>query len=98
MAFNRQGQKVFRSLCYKVSDGVELQKRNQEKTKTKVWNFNDPLGWETFRMLTECESSVQVMWESLGNTEESCQLWKKQLNDIIHQCFAKENSEGQKTV
>ena len=40
-------------------------------------------------MLTGCESSVQFLWESLGNTEESYQLWKKQLNDITHQCFCK---------
>ena len=53
---------------------LNYRKRNQEKTKTKVWNFNDPLEWEKFRVLTECESSVQFMWESLGNTEESYQL------------------------
>ena len=39
---------------------MELNYRNryQEKKQTKVWNFNDPLGLEKFRMLTECESSV----------------------------------------
>ena len=78
---------------------LNYRKRNQEKTKTKVWNFNDPLGWEIFRMLTECESSVQFMWESLGNTEESYQLWKKQLNDIMHQCFRKKKiQKDKKTV
>ena len=73
-------------------------KRNQEKTKTKVWNFNDPLGWEKFRMLTGCESSVRFMWESLGNTQESYQLWKKQLNDIMHQCFHKKKIQKHKKL
>ena len=40
---------------------LNYRKRNQEKTKTKVWNFNDPLGWEKFRMLTGCEASVWFM-------------------------------------
>ena len=67
---------------------LNYRKRNQEKTKTKVWNFNDPLGWEKFHMFTGCES-FWFMLESLGNTEESYQLWKEQLNDIMHQCFRK---------
>ena len=78
---------------------LNYRNRNQEKTKTKVWNFNDPLGWEKFRMLTGYESSVRFMWESLGNTEESYQLWKKQLNDIMHQCFRKKKiQKDKKTV
>ena len=49
-------------------------------------------------MLTECESSVQFMWESLGNTEESYQLWKKQLNDIMHQCFREKKIQKDKKL
>ena len=55
---------------------LNYRKRNHEKTKTKVWNFNDPLGWEKFRMLTGCESSVRFMWESLGNTEDPISFGK----------------------
>ena len=76
-------------MCYKVSVKVKLQKEKSRNNQNKVWNFNDPLGWEKFRMLTGGESSVRFMWESLGNTEESYQLWKKQLSDIMHQCFCK---------
>ena len=49
-------------------------------------------------MLAACESSVQFMWESLGNTEESYQLWKKQLNDIMHQCFRKKKIQKDKKL
>ena len=49
-------------------------------------------------MLTECESSVQFMWESLGNTEESYQLWKKHLSDIMHQYFRKKKIQKDKKL
>ena len=89
-------EKWYGKICYKVSVGVKLQKEKSRKNQTKLWNFNDPLGWEKFRMLTGSESSVWFMWESLGNTEESYQLWKKQLNDIIHQCFRKKKIQKDK--
>ena len=50
-------------------------------------------------MLTGSESSIRFMWESLGNTEESYQLWKQQLNDIMHQCCRRKKiQKDKKTV
>ena len=53
-------------------------------------------GGNNFACSLECESSVQFMWESLGKTEVSYQLWKKHLNDIMPRCFRKKKIQKDK--
>ena len=91
-----KGKKFSDHCAIRFQMELNYRKRKQEKAKTSL--ELDSLGWEKFRMLTECESPVQFMWESLGNTEESYQLWKKHLNDIMHQCFRKKKIQKDKKL
>ena len=38
------------------------------------------------------------MWESLANTDEFYQLWKKHLNDVMHQCFLRKKIQKDKKL
>ena len=46
---------------------LNYRKRNQEKTKTKVWNFNDPLGGKNFA----CSLSVSLLYSLCGRALET---------------------------
>ena len=61
----------------------------QKQASDKIWNFNDPEGWEKFNKLTEPSTIVSDMWQVGHHTEISYQKWQKNLNGILHLCFKK---------
>ena len=63
--------------------------QKQASEKIKVWNFNDPEGWEKFSKLTELSTILSDMWQVGHHTEISYQKWKNNLNRILHLCFEK---------
>ena len=63
--------------------------QKQASDKIKVWNFNDPEGWEKFNKLTEPSTIVSDMWQVGHHTEISYQKWQNNLNGILHLCFKK---------
>ena len=63
--------------------------QKQASKKLKVWNFNDPEGWETFSKLTEPSTVLNDMWQVGHRTEISYQKWQNNLNRTLHLCFKK---------
>ena len=68
--------------------------QKQASDKIKVWNFNDPEGWEKFSKPTEPSTIFSYMWQVGHHTEISYQKWKNNLNRILHLCFRKRESDG----
>ena len=63
--------------------------QKQVSEKIKVWNFNDPEGWENFSKLIEPSTFLSDMWQVGHHTEISYQKWQNDLNGILHLCFKK---------
>ena len=68
--------------------------QKQASKKIKVWNFNDPEGWEKFGKPTEPSTILSDMWQVGHHTEISYQKWKNNLNRILHLCFRKRESDA----
>ena len=54
--------------------------QKQGYEKIKVWNFNDPEGWEKFSKLAEPSAILSDMWQVGHHTEISYQKWQNILN------------------
>ena len=63
--------------------------QKQASEKIRVWNFNDPEGWEKFSKLTETSTILSDMWQVGPHNELSYQKWQNNLNRILHLCFTK---------
>ena len=74
--------------------------QKQASDKIKVWNFNDPEGWEKFNKLIIIEPStiVSEMWQVGHHTEISYQKWQNNLNGILHLCFKKKRIRCNKGI
>ena len=58
-------------------------------TRTKVWNFKNPEGWDKFCQMTKSSDEFKKPFDMDEHVEISYQNWKKKLNSILHACFKK---------
>ena len=55
---------------------IKAFQQKQASEKIKVWNFNDPEGWEKFSKLTEPSTILSDMWQVGRHTEICYQKWQ----------------------
>ena len=58
-------------------------------TRTKVWNFKNPEGWDKFCQMTKSSDEFKKPCDMDEHVEISYQNLKKKLNSILHACFKK---------
>ena len=61
-------------------------------TRTKVWNFKNPEGWDKFCQVTKSSDELKKPCKKDEHVEISYQNWKKKFNSILHACFEKKRT------
>ena len=91
-------QKYYDHCAIKFCMTMKAFEQKQASEKIKVWNFNDPEGWEKFSKLTEPSTVLSNMWQVGPHTEISYQKWQNNLNRILHLCFKKKRIRCMKSI
>ena len=69
----KHGKRYSDHCAIKFCMNMKAFEQKQASDKIKVWNFNDPEGWEKFNKLTEPSNIVSDMWQVGHHTEISYQ-------------------------
>ena len=85
----KHGKRYSDHCAIKFCMNMKAFEQKQASDKIKVWNFNDPEGWEKFSKLTQPSTILSDMWQVGHHTEVSYQKWQNNLNGILHLCFKK---------
>ena len=85
----KHGKRYSDHCAIKFCMNMKAFEQKQASDKIKVWNFNDPEGWEKFSKLTKPSTILSDMWQVGHHTEISYQKWQNNLNGILHLCFKK---------
>ena len=85
--WRKHGKRYSDHCAIKFCMDVKAFKQKQASEKIKVWNFNDPEGWEKFTKLTEPLTILSDTRQVGHHTEISYQKWQNNLNGILHLCF-----------
>ena len=78
----KHGERYSDHCAIKFCKTMKAFEQKQASDKIKVWNFNDPEGWEKFSNPTEPSAILSDMWQVGHHTEISYQKWKNNLNRI----------------
>ena len=92
----KHGKRYSDHCAIKFCMNMKAFEQKQASDKIKVWNFNNPEGWEKFNKLTEPSNIVSDMWQVGHHTEISYQKWQNDLNGILHLCFKKKRIQCNK--
>ena len=70
--------------------------QKQASERIKVWNFNDPEGWEKFSKLTESSAILILsdMWQVGHHIEISYEKWQNNLNGMYTCALRKRESDA----
>ena len=94
----KHGKRYSDHCAIKFYMNMKAFEQKQASEKIKVWNFNDPEGWEMFSKLTEPSTILSDRWQVGYHTEISYQKWQNNLNRILHLCFKKKRIQCTKGI
>ena len=75
-----------------------MKKPNKFSKRRKVWNFDNPQDWNSFKTLTSNDSTLQEIWHDSSSVERRYEQWSSGLNSNLHKCFPKKRLISNKQI